>query len=194
MDASADGEIASDGGNRDAVPIEASRTDAAGPFALTSTAWREGETIPLMYKCAMVPPPGDGISPPLAWTPGPAATKSYAVTLIHNAPDMSIHWVIWDIPASTLSLQENVEKVAEPPVPAGTKQVRPNLDGSTWYGYLGPCPQAVNSRQNYLFAVHAVDVDTLPGITPQSSSAQAMSAVRAHQLARATLGGSQIRQ
>jgi Raf kinase inhibitor-like YbhB/YbcL family protein len=142
----------------------------------------------------MVTPAGMNVSPPLAWTPGPATTKSYAMTLIHDAADMSIHWVLWDIPASVASLAPDVEKVAQPTTPAGSKQVQPNLDGSTWYGYQGPCPQAAGSRQNYLYAVYALDVEALPGVTPQSTSAQAMSAIRAHQVARATLQGNQIRQ
>ena len=192
-DAGSDATTSSDGAMRDAVSNEVGPLpEAGGPFALTSTAFREGETIPLTYKCSVSTPAGQNLSPPLSWTPGPTATKSYAVTFIHDAPDMSIHWVIWDIPLATTSLPENVEKVAEPSVPAGSKQVRPNIDGSTWYGYQGPCP--MGSRQNYQYAVYAIDVDTLPGVTTQSSSAAAMGAVRAHQVVRAVLSGTQLRQ
>ncbi len=183
-----------DGASRDASPRDASVAEAGGPFALTSTAFQEGQEVPLMYKCSMAPPAGQNISPPLSWTPGPATTKGYAMTLIHNAADMSIHWVLWDVPESVTSLAPDVEKVAEPTAPPGSKQVKPNLDGSTWFGYQGPCPQAAGARQNYLFAVYALDVATLPGVTTQSTTAAVMSAIRAHQVARATLQGTQIRQ
>jgi Raf kinase inhibitor-like YbhB/YbcL family protein len=155
---------------------------------LTSTAFREGEVIPVMYKCT-----DQNVSPPLAWTPGPATTKSYAVTLIHDATDMSVHWVIWDIPVATTSLAENVEKVAQPAAPAGSKQVKSNIDGATWFGYQGPCPQAKGVTQKYLFTVHALDVETLPGVTTQSTGKEAMTAVKAHEVAGAMLEGTQIR-
>jgi Raf kinase inhibitor-like YbhB/YbcL family protein len=164
----------------------ATGTGGAAPFALTSTAFRSGEVIPVTFKCT-----GDNVSPPLMWTPGPAGTKSYAVTLIHDAPDMSVHWVLWDIPLATSSLPMGVEKVANPTTPAGSKQMKPNVDGSTWFGYQGVCPQA--GTQKYLYAVYALDVAALPAVTTASSGGAAMAAVKSHQLAVATLGGTQMK-
>jgi Raf kinase inhibitor-like YbhB/YbcL family protein len=156
--------------------------DANGPFALTSTAFKEGEDVPVIYRCT-----DQNVSPPLSWTPGPAATQSYAVMMVHFAADMSIHWALWDIPASVTMLPMGVERVANPTVPAGSKQAKPNIDGATWAGYTGPCPGSAN--QKYEFAVYALDVATLPGVTVQSTTAQVDTAVKAHQLARATLTG-----
>jgi phosphatidylethanolamine-binding protein (PEBP) family uncharacterized protein len=84
-----------------------------------------------------------------------------------------------------------------PPVPAGSKQTHhvTALDGFTGYGYLGPCPQAVGSRQNYLFTLYAIKVATIPNITPESSVDAVFAAIQANAVsasARATLRGTQI--
>jgi Raf kinase inhibitor-like YbhB/YbcL family protein len=150
--------------------------------------------IPLLYKCANVKPVGMNQSPPLAWTPGPAGTKSYAITLNHAAADNSAHWALWDIPATVRSLDANVEHVAMPPAPAGAKQAMQNLDGFTGIGYQGPCPQAVNSRQMYRFTVWALGVTNLAGVSPTSSTAAAQTAIKNAALpgGSATLTGTQI--
>jgi Raf kinase inhibitor-like YbhB/YbcL family protein len=159
-------------------------SDATGPFALTSTAFKEGADVPVVYRCT-----DQNVSPPLSWTPGPAATQSYAVMMVHAAADMSIHWALWDIPASVTTLPMGVERVPNPTVPAGSKQAKPGIDGSTWSGYTGPCPGSAN--QKYEYAVYALDIATLPGVTVQSTTADVAAAVTAHQLpsARATLTG-----
>jgi Raf kinase inhibitor-like YbhB/YbcL family protein len=164
------------------------------PFALTSSAFTEGAEIPLMYKCAEVNPKGQNISPPLSWGPGPSGTKSYAIVLMHlPSPE---HWVLWDIPASVTSLAENIEHKAQPVLPAGSKQSLANLDGFMGSGYLGPCPQAVNSAQSYQFTLYALDVASVPGLTATSSPTEAATAVQAHLVAGSkgvTLTGTQIR-
>jgi phosphatidylethanolamine-binding protein (PEBP) family uncharacterized protein len=98
----------------------------------------------------------------------------------------SFHWVLWDIPVETLSLPEKIERAAMPPVPPGSKQAKPNIDGATWYGYTGPCP-ATSSHYEYM--VFALDVATLPGVTPESTTKQVDAAIRAHKLASAQLSG-----
>lgn len=167
---------------------------AAEPFALKSTAFKEGEQVPLKYKCAEVNPKGENISPPLSWGPGPAGTKSYAIVMMHvPTPE---HWVIWDIPANVTSLPENVEHAAMPPVPAGSKQSLVDLDNFKGSGYLGPCPQAVNSVQSYRFTLYALDVETVPGLSATSNPTQAATAVKAHLVAGSqgvSLTGTQIR-
>lgn len=163
------------------------------PFALTSTAFKEGEQVPLKYKCAQNKPAGENNSPPLSWGPGPAGTKSYAIILKH-LPNPE-HWVIWDIPAAVLSLPENIEHAASPAQPAGAKQSSVNLDGFNGAGYLGPCPQAVNSVQQYQFTLYAMDVETLPGLNGTSTAAQAAAVVQQHIVAGSqgkSLTGTQI--
>ena len=167
---------------------------SAEPFALKSTAFKEGEQVPLKYKCAEVNPKGENISPPLSWGPGPAGTKSYAIVMMH-VPNPE-HWVIWDIPANVTSLPENIEHAAMPPVPAGSKQALVDLDNFKGSGYLGPCPQALNSVQSYRFTLYALDVETVPGLSATSTPTQAATAVKARLVAGSqgvSLTGTQIR-
>ncbi|HEV8248185.1 MAG TPA: YbhB/YbcL family Raf kinase inhibitor-like protein [Polyangiaceae bacterium] len=175
--------IDADLGMREASSGDQRSTEASGPFALTSTVFKEGEDVPAIYRCT-----DQNVSPPLSWTSGPAATQSYAVMMVHFAADMSIHWALWDIAASVTSLPMGVERVTNPTVPAGSKQVKTNIDASTWAGYTGPCPGSAN--QKYEYSVYALDVAPLPGVTVQSTTAQVDTAIKAHQLARATLTGS----
>lgn len=186
-------------GGSGAMSGGAAGTSGAGgvdnqPFALKSSVFKEGEEIPLMYKCAEVPPAGQNISPPLSWGPGPAGTKSYAIVMRHvPTPE---HWVLWDIPVGVTSLAANVEHQALPAVPAGSKQSLADLDGFKGSGYLGPCPQAVNSRQSYEFTLYALDVETVPGLSATSSPTQAATTVKAHLVAGSqgvSLTGTQIR-
>jgi Raf kinase inhibitor-like YbhB/YbcL family protein len=146
----------------------------AGPFALTSTAFMPGGLIIKKYRCQ-----GENVSPPFSWTPGPAGTRSYAITLRSAG---SPHWALWDIPADVTSLPEKIERLPMPPAPAGAKQCKPNVDSSTWYGYSGACPLGGNTARSYFFALFALKVDKLPGVTPDSSIQQVNAAIMANQL------------
>lgn len=185
-DAGPDAPDLGNGSDSSAVPDsgQADLPDAggeAGPMQLTSTAFKEGEDVPAKFRCGPV-----NVSPELAWTPGPPGTKSYAVTMLHQR---SVHWVLWDIPATTLSLPEGIMRVAEPPVPPGSKQIKPNIDGFTMFGYTGPCPQSAN--RTYDFFVYALNVASLPGITTASSGQAANAAVidRRYMIGMAKLTG-----
>jgi len=182
-----------DGGSMNEAGL--SDAPAGGPFALTSSGFKEGAMIPLAYKCAQGGTPqsmGMNMSPPLSWTAGPAQTKSYAAVLVHVAADMSVHWVLWDIPSGTTSLPAGIPTVPNPPMPAGTSQMKPGVDGSTWFGYQGVCPRPGAGTQRYEYSVYALDVSMLPGVTTQSTGMAVLAAVKAHQLARATLSGTEM--
>jgi Raf kinase inhibitor-like YbhB/YbcL family protein len=141
--------------------------------------FKQGEVIERMYRCRT-----ENISPPFSWTPGPAGTKSYAIMMHHmQAP----HWMMWDIPADVTSLPVAIARAAMPPTPAGAKQAKPNVDGSTWYGYSGPCPGSPNRQ--YDFDVYALDVATLPGVSPDTAVRTVITAVRRSPLAHARLSG-----
>jgi Raf kinase inhibitor-like YbhB/YbcL family protein len=106
------------------------------------------------------------------------------------------HWVIWNIPANVTSLPEDIEHVAMPSMPAGSTQSLVDLDGFQGSGYLGPCPQAVNSTQSYVFTLYALDVATVPNLTATSDPTQAANEVKQHLVAGSegvTLSGTQIR-
>jgi Raf kinase inhibitor-like YbhB/YbcL family protein len=171
VDAAVDTTIARDA-ERDTAPPDAG---ASGPFALTSSAFKDGDMIATMYRC----PPNPNISPPLSWTAGPTGTKSYVVTLAAgNTP----HWQLWDIPGATSGLPEDVAKIPLPPVPPGAKQ---SMAGREGFGYIGPCPTTATVSR-YTFTVHALGVATL-GLAPQSAPADVTRAIAASSIASATL-------
>jgi hypothetical protein len=64
------------------------------PFVLTSTAFKQGESIPERYSCD-----GEDVSPALQWTDPPAGTQSLA--LILDDPDAPggtwVHWVLFNL-------------------------------------------------------------------------------------------------
>jgi Raf kinase inhibitor-like YbhB/YbcL family protein len=154
--------------------------DAPDALAITSTAITGGGTVPEMYSCN-----GTNVSPPLAWSGGPTA-PGYAVVFVDTTDPNSpfVHSAIWDIPGSVMSLPENVEKVAEPTVPAGSKQ--PLAYDLTTRGYLGPCPGGT-APHTYVFELYAVDEHPLTGVTLDSTRQQIRAAVMAHDTAMATL-------
>lgn len=154
-----------------------------GPMVLTSTAFNEGDMIPLVNTCTNFG--GDNESPPLSWTPGPAGTQSYAIVM-RDLDFMNgfIHWVIWDIPAGTTSLPQNIPDGYDVAMPAGAHQARRQSCNC----YLGPC--SGSSVNTYEWTVYALEVSPLPGMTMNTSSTQAEAAILgANPLASASLSG-----
>lgn len=157
----------------------------AAAFELTSSAYSEGGNIPAKYECSGSASGGTNVSPPLAWTAGPTGTQSYAI--IMRDLDFSngfLHWVMWDIPAATLALPEDVEQVFEPSVPAGAKQAP--FTGNQ-IGYFGPC--SPNSVNTYEITVYALPDATLPGLDENSSKTEAADAIVGAALGSAKLSG-----
>ncbi|VUZ84536.1 putative kinase inhibitor protein [Candidatus Methylomirabilis lanthanidiphila] len=132
---------------------------------LKSQVFQSGAMIPSNYTCD-----GQDVSPPLSWSDPPVGTISFA--LISDDPDAPmgtwVHWVIWNIPASTRVLEENFPKTAS--LPNGTKQ------GTTDFhrvGYGGPCPPSGTHR--YFFKLYALDTTlNLPSSTTKKDLEQAM--------------------
>ncbi len=144
---------------------------------LKSTAFQAGALIPAKYTCD-----GEDISPPLNWSEPPAGTESFA--LISDDPDAPVgtwvHWVMWNIPAGTRALEENLPKA--PSLPNKAKQ------GTTDFrriGYGGPCPPSGTHR--YFFKLYALDTTlNLPSSTTKKDLEKAMGG---HILAQAELIG-----
>jgi Raf kinase inhibitor-like YbhB/YbcL family protein len=154
----------------------------AAAFAVTSSAFAEGATIPEKHQCTAITG-GQNISPALSWTAGPAGTQSYAVVMRDTGLNL-VHWAVWDIPGSVLGLPENIEAAFQPAVPAGAKQVglNPNLAG-----YFGPCsPSTVNT---YQFTVYAMPAASIPSLSQQSTSAEAAQAITGAALASVAVSG-----
>lgn len=157
-----------------------------GTFALSSPQLVDGGAFEDKHTCALAGFDGS-LSPQLVWTPGPEGTKSYAITFIdvtltsqEPPSDLGYHWVIYDIPADTLSLPEGLTDATS----VGAQQ-----SGA----YLGPCPNFGTSGEThtYEFRIYALDAETLP--LTQTTGIQAVkeaeSKLVADHLAVAVLSG-----
>jgi Raf kinase inhibitor-like YbhB/YbcL family protein len=146
-------------------------------FGFTSTAFTNGQAIPLKYTCD-----GDDISPPLEWADEPQGTLSFA--LIADDPDAPVgtwvHWVLYNVPAGTHTLPESVPSDAE--LSDGSRHGK-----NSWgqFGYGGPCPPGGTHR--YFFKLYALD--TVLDRGPGASKEQLLGAMEGHIVAQAELMG-----
>lgn len=147
-------------------------------FELHSTSFRAGENVPVEHTCD-----GDDRSPPLGWTGTPKGTLSLAL-IVHD-PDAPrgdwVHWVLFDLPATTTELGEG--QPAARTLPSGGHQGRNDFGR---IGYGGPCPPP-GPAHRYVFELYALDapLDLEPGCTRDDVE----TAMRGHMLGRAELMG-----
>ena len=97
---------------------------------------------------------GDNMSPGLSWTKGPPGTQSYVVLAEDagvNRHDPIVHWVIYNIPSTTMSLPQNIPTDLH--LENGAEQGK-NVRGSA--GYIGPKPPAGQTHP-YHFEVFALN-------------------------------------
>ncbi|MFP3869356.1 MAG: YbhB/YbcL family Raf kinase inhibitor-like protein [Syntrophobacteria bacterium] len=146
-------------------------------ITVTSAAFDQGGVIPSRYTCD-----GADISPPLAWSAVPEASRSLA--LICDDPDAPsgtwVHWVLYDLPAEVRELPENLP--IRKSLANGAKQ---GLNDFRRIGYGGPCPPGGTHR--YYFTLYALDekLDLPPGVTKM----QLLQAMHGHILAEGRLMG-----
>ncbi len=121
---------------------------------------------------------GANHSPSLDWSGAPAGTKSFA--LILRDPDAPvaggfIHWVLYDVPATTKQL-------------AGDATQQAGQAGLTTTGkasYYGPCPPP-GKPHHYVFTLYALDI-AHAGTSGEFDAAKLEKAMAGHVLATATL-------
>jgi Raf kinase inhibitor-like YbhB/YbcL family protein len=150
---------------------------------LSSTAFKEGETIPKLYTGE-----GKDVSPPLRWAEPPAGTKSFA--LICDDPDAPhgtyTHWVLFNLPADTRKLDEGIP--TKQTLDNGARQIKNDSDET---GYSGPYPPPGDAHR-YFFKVYALD--TTLDLKAGASKADVVAAMKGHVLAEGRLMGRYQRQ
>jgi Raf kinase inhibitor-like YbhB/YbcL family protein len=169
--------------------VTVSTVGAAEPFTLTSPAFKDGDVWSSKFAGAdpartNPPCPGQNISPPLAWSNAPPATRSYAILMVD--PDGgsglgAVHWVAYGIPPTKTSLAEGEASSAPKDFVAGKNNVGTDH-------YFGPCGPAGHALHHYVITVIATDLapDALkPGLTRDELIKQ----LRGHALAPASIVG-----
>jgi Raf kinase inhibitor-like YbhB/YbcL family protein len=148
---------------------------------ITSTAFEHEGAIPRKHTCE-----GEDVSPALAWSGLPEATRSLALVVDDpDAPDpraprmVWVHWVLHDIPRTATGLPEAVRPSD---LPRGTRQGKNDWKRAGWGG---PCPPI--GRHRYFFKLFALDAELGDLGTP--TKARLLEAMEGHVLEEAQLVG-----
>lgn len=149
-------------------------------FAITSSSFADGAAIPDQHTCD-----GPDRSPALSWTGVPAGTRT--VALIVDDPDAPagtwVHWVLFNLPAATTGLPENVARTDTLPALGGAIQGR---NDSRKTGYAGPCPPP-GKPHRYYFKLYALDGEL--NLRAGATKADVERAMEGHVLGHAQLMG-----
>jgi Raf kinase inhibitor-like YbhB/YbcL family protein len=156
-------------------------------LVLTSPAFDAGGEIPARFTCD-----GPDHSPPLEWRGAPDGTRTFALIVDDpDAPDPAapkrvwVHWVLWNVPASTTSLIAGASKSGL------QKEAHQGRHDGGGQGYSGPCPPI--GRHRYFHKLYALDAE-LAGLGADSRKADLERAMQGHVLAQAELMGTYARQ
>ena len=150
----------------------AQRGGGGGPaMALTTTAWPDGDPIPVKYTQANTEKP-DQISPEFKWTNAPAGTQSFVFNMLDpdvaqmRGTETQVHWLVWNIPGSATGLVEGLPRGTS--LPDGSMQI-----SATGPVYRGPGAAATGPQHHYTFEVYALDtkIEVAPSANPTPGAA-----------------------
>lgn len=120
---------------------------------------------------------GENVSPPLNWVGVPRNAKSLALTM--EDPDAVVatftHWIVFDIPATSNGLIENVKGVG-----------KGGLTSAKRITYAGPCQPSGIHR--FIFQLYALDLETL-GLNEGTSRTEIEKAMNGHVIAKVQITG-----
>jgi len=159
------------------TPSAEAQQPRADAFTLTLPSFSEAAFLRARNAANDAGCGGDNVSPAVQWSHAPAATRSFAVTIID--PDGqkglgSVHWIAYGIPASVMALPEG----------SGTSSTKDLIAGKNSRGqatYRGPCPPVGEQPHHYIVSVYALDLE--PGALPPGLDRDAfLSAINGHNL------------
>jgi Raf kinase inhibitor-like YbhB/YbcL family protein len=122
------------------------------PMTLTTTAWSDGGMIPAKYSQI-----GGQVSPPLAWSNVPEGVTNFVVIAhdadqaVGQATDTTLHWMVWNIPGATRSLDEGMPQ-GNPP--GGLRQI-----SATGPYYRGVAAPPNGATHHIVFEIYALDAN-----------------------------------
>jgi Raf kinase inhibitor-like YbhB/YbcL family protein len=159
----------------------------APPLTVTSPDFESMGSLD--RKFMQVAAGGENKSPAIAWSPGPAGTQSYVLIAEgegETRADPTVHWIVYDIPATATSLPQGLPSDVEIKNPAGaingledSETGREDLSASL--GYRGPNPPP-GANHPYYFEVFALDKKL--GLNPsQARRTPVINAMKGHVLA-----------
>lgn len=150
---------------------------------LISPAFPDGGQIPARHATASAG--GLNQSIPYAWSEAPADTRSFALSVVDEAPIAHrwVHWIVVDLPSTVTALDEGVSNSSAMPPPA---RELVNTHGSE--GYSGPQPPPGSGMHPYVATLYALDVETVDA--PEAPTAEQFErAVAGHAIGTATITG-----
>jgi Raf kinase inhibitor-like YbhB/YbcL family protein len=141
---------------------------------ITSSAFQHNTHVPTRHTCM-----GENISPPFQFGDLPAETRSLVLIVEDRdaTPNPWIHWLAFNIPATTTSVPAGH-------IPAGGTEGIAN--GGT-HGYEGPCPKYFSGTHHYHFQLYALDI--VLGLTASADKSQVAASMQNHIIDSTTLVG-----
>ncbi|MCT9096717.1 YbhB/YbcL family Raf kinase inhibitor-like protein [Haloarchaeobius sp. HME9146] len=154
---------------------------ATSEFAIEARAFSDGETIPARFTCD-----GADVSPELSI--GGAPPEAETLALVVDDPDAPggtfDHWLLWNVPADTISIPEDVPRGG---TVASLDGARQGTNGFDAVGYRGPCPPKSHGAHSYRFTLYACDSELdVPG---GASGSEVRSAIQNAEVAQTRLMG-----
>jgi Raf kinase inhibitor-like YbhB/YbcL family protein len=149
---------------------------------ILSIVFKDGEKIPIQY--VMPGAGGKNISLPLSWKNVPAGTKSFALSLVdpHPVAQNWVHWLVINIPADVMSLEEGASRKK---MPSGSIELK-----NSWgeIGYGGPEPPKGTGDHPYVFTLYALNVEKLD-LRPSTSLSAFKKAIEGKMIGSASITG-----
>lgn len=149
-------------------------------LVVTSKSFQDGGNIPVKHTGR-----GEDISPPLEL--GTIDTEAKTIAIIMDDMDHPLglynHWVIWNIPASFISIPEGIPRKEIVSSLGNAIQGKSGYGGKHWY--RGPLPPF--GTHKYIFKVYVLD--TVLDLDNDANKVELQKAMEGHVLQYGTLTG-----
>jgi Raf kinase inhibitor-like YbhB/YbcL family protein len=141
-----------------AALLMSTAAQAADPFSITSSTFKDGTMLPKKAAGANKANPncvGENVSPQFSWKNAPAGTTSYALIMIDPEGRNGLgvdHWIAYGIPASVTGFAEGETGKPSDKYVGGIGTQKQSI-------YLGPCTPPGTTPHHYTFTLIATDLD-----------------------------------